>query len=60
MANSQQIRVYGFSRFGFTVEEKFTSSLIMVALLRDLSAEVIFRPRSANTMVKLAKSVLKC
>lgn len=28
-----------------------TSSLMMVALLRDLSAEVIFLPRSANTMV---------
>lgn len=29
----------------------FTSSLMMVALLSDLSAEVIFLPRSARTMV---------
>ncbi len=28
-----------------------TSSLMMVALLSDLSAEVIFLPRSANTMM---------
>lgn len=30
-----------------------TSSLMMVALLRDLSAEVIFLPRSANTMTAI-------
>lgn len=28
-----------------------TSSLMIVALLRDLSAEVIFLPRSASTMM---------
>lgn len=28
-----------------------TSSLMMVALLSDLSADVIFLPRSANTMM---------
>ena len=30
----------------------FTSSLMMVALLRDLRAEVIFLPKSAKTMVR--------
>lgn len=33
-------------------EVQFTSSFITVALLSDLNAEVILRPRSAKTMMK--------
>lgn len=32
----------------------------MVALLRDLSAEVIFRPKSANTIFAIRAGAYKC